>query len=413
MIKIQIADREGFRQQYLAMIHPSVIIRLKYLRTSLAHLLDPDSIQLDEIVPVKSFTKAIVDSSVKPARAAGAFNKNKYIETLKLYQEGATEIIHVDFVKLTNLIDHLLIEESESLRNLLIGEPLDIKGIHDQLFETFEIATKHEKDVMYLAFSYEDLGTEVRTYFYDQAISLYCAYCNISKANHRKNPKSGRIIDQYQLDHFFSQTDHPMLALSLFNLVPSDYVCNVPNKGKILFSDEFHLNPYVSGFKRDMVFKPLFDELGVHLEAIDLKIMVDRDSHKWKQFIGDADERDLAPDHGNINVFQLYGKYNDRDLLWEVNHLYNTYVSAAKNARSIQDILDIIEEGQNDRYLNIKIWYEQTSRKHFHEKDFGRLPHSKLYRDLLDHAFGVYAESLGEEVTGILEESYQTERGGE
>lgn len=413
MIKIQIADRERFRNEYFNLVHPLVVERLNLLSTALSHLNDPANIQVEEIVAVKTITKAIVESSVDPKPNNGAFNKGNYQATLQNYQEDAEEVIEMDFAKLIDLTDHLLAQQNGSLEGLLVGEPLGLKAAQDQLFYHFDITDETEKEVMSLAFSYGALGSEVRNFFYEKDISIYCAYCNIAKARHRDNAKTGAAIDQYHLDHFFSQTDHPMLGLSLFNLVPSDYVCNSVNKWQKPFSDILHLNPHVSGFKRDAVFQPIFDEMGEQLLGIDLSIKVARDSDKWKQFIGDEDERDLAPDHGNINVFQLYGKYNDNELLWQVNLLYNSYVSAARNDRSIQEILDLIEDDKNDRYKNIKDWYESLARTHFHENEFGKLPFSKLYRDLLDHAFGIYSESLGEEVGNILQESYLPEKGGE
>lgn len=413
MIKIQIPDREVFRKEFWSDFHPLVVERLGLLKMALSHLNDPANIPVDEIVRVKTITKAIVELSVKPKQENGAFNKGRYQTTLQNYLKNAKEVLEIDYAKLINLINYLLVLKNGSLENLLVGEPLGLKATQDYLFDYFDISSETEKEVMSLAFSYDVIGSKVRKFFYKKDISIYCAYCNIAKARHRDNTKTGAAIDQYHLDHFFNQADHPMLGLSLFNLVPSDYVCNSVNKLKKPFSDIFHLNPHVSGFKRDAVFEPVFNEMGEQLIGVDLSIKVARDSEKWKQFIGDEDERDLAPDHGNINVFQLHGKYNDNELLWQVKILYNSYINEARNNRSLQDILDLIENDENDRYKNIKHWYETLARTHFHENKFGNLPFSKLYRDLLDHAFGIYSESLGKEIVDILQDSYLPEKGGE
>ena len=199
-----------------------------------------------------------------------------------------------------------------------------------------------------------DLGKKVRAFFHGLTIFKTCSYCNTMKARHTNNRKTGKTADQFHLDHFFSQTDHPLLALSLYNLVPADPTCNVDNKSTILFTDTLHLNPYVSGFKRDMVFLPILDPLAETIQEIELKINVDRHSDRWKQLIGDEDELDIAIEHGNLNVFQIYTKYNDDDLYRQMDWLLSNYRKVARNERSLRDILDAIEEDKSDPYQNFK-----------------------------------------------------------
>ncbi|NML56763.1 hypothetical protein [Chryseobacterium cheonjiense] len=412
MIKIQLPKIDNFKTEYYNLIQPLVLERLRLLKISLSHLNDPDTVDDDDIGEVKTITKNIVDTMVKPKTPKSSFNKAVYKQKIRTYQTDAKEVIDVDFSKLIELTDYILDIGNDSLKTLIIGEPNLIKGFHDDLFASFDITERVSKDVMYEAFSYNFLGDEVKDFFYKKDISDYCSYCNISKAKHTNNPLTGKVVDQYHLDHFFSQVDHPMLAVSLFNLVPSDYVCNSANKGKLLFSDIFHLNPYISGFSRDLVFEPIFDEKE-EIVALDLKIKCPRDSERWKQFIGDQDLRDLAPEHGNVNVFQLFGKYNDENILWQVNKLYKTYKRAARNDRSLHELLEMLEDGQDDRYENIKNWYEDAVRTRFHENEFGKLAFSKLNRDLLDHAFAIYSEKLGEEIVELLLSSYLPEKGGQ
>lgn len=413
MIKLHIADIDVFRTEYYNLIQPLVIERLKLLKISLNHLNDPQNVDDDTIVDVKTITKNIVDSMVKPKTPKGSFNKQVYKNKVNSYRTDAKEVSEIEFESVIKLTELLLDPNSNSLETILIGGPLEIKAFHDDLFANFGIIDKLSKNVMYEAFSYDEFGSLVRDFFYRKDISNYCSYCNISKAKHTKNPATGKVVDQYHLDHFFSQFDHPMLALSLFNLVPSDYVCNSTNKGKILFSDLLHLNPYISGFSRDVVFEPLFDDLGTNIIELDLKLKCNRDSERWKQLIGDEDTRDLAPDHGNINVFQLHGKYNDENLLWQMTNLYQSFKRTARNNRSLSEFLELVDSGQKDSNNNIINWYQQLARTHFHEDDFGKLPFSKLHRDLLDHAFGVYSENLENEMIEFLVSSYLPQNGGQ
>lgn len=67
-----------------------------------------------------------------------------------------------------------------------------------------------------------------------------CPYCNQAFAfTVVGTAKSFRPT----LDHFFPKAEYPYLALSLYNLVPSCYVCNSSLKRDINFFDEEHLHP--------------------------------------------------------------------------------------------------------------------------------------------------------------------------
>lgn len=69
-----------------------------------------------------------------------------------------------------------------------------------------------------------------------------CPYCNLSYAHtiYRDADKKLRPT----LDHFFCKKDYPFLALSLYNLVPSCYICNSSLKGDENFFHKKHLYPF-------------------------------------------------------------------------------------------------------------------------------------------------------------------------
>ncbi|MGG0338135.1 hypothetical protein [Priestia aryabhattai] len=68
-----------------------------------------------------------------------------------------------------------------------------------------------------------------------------CPYCNRHYTSTLDCP-IGKT--RPQLDHFYSQEKYPYFALSLFNLVPSCYVCNSNLKRNNEFSYNTHLHPY-------------------------------------------------------------------------------------------------------------------------------------------------------------------------
>ena len=70
-----------------------------------------------------------------------------------------------------------------------------------------------------------------------------CPYCQqaVAFTIHRDSKtKSFRPT----LDHFYPKGEYPYLSLSIYNLIPSCYICNSSLKGKVDFFKEAHLHPY-------------------------------------------------------------------------------------------------------------------------------------------------------------------------
>lgn len=71
-----------------------------------------------------------------------------------------------------------------------------------------------------------------------------CAYCNkqyIMTAR-KSNGKKGITC---QFDHWFDKANHPILALSFYNLIPSCSICNGSVKSTSPFTTGTHLHPYI------------------------------------------------------------------------------------------------------------------------------------------------------------------------
>ncbi|SAL51078.1 hypothetical protein AWB71_02809 [Caballeronia peredens] len=78
----------------------------------------------------------------------------------------------------------------------------------------------------------------------EKAKRIICPYCNQAFAFTVVGTSTSF---RPTLDHFFPKADYPYLALSLYNLVPSCYVCNSSLKGKKNFFVEHHLHPLEDG----------------------------------------------------------------------------------------------------------------------------------------------------------------------
>lgn len=78
-----------------------------------------------------------------------------------------------------------------------------------------------------------------------------CTYCNrnytltISRDEENNRQNNETRITRPQFDHWFSQSQHPLLALSIYNLIPSCSTCNSDIKGSLEFSLEKHIHPHV------------------------------------------------------------------------------------------------------------------------------------------------------------------------
>lgn len=87
-----------------------------------------------------------------------------------------------------------------------------------------------------------------------------CLYCNqqytiafgASPDRPVQNLKLKNITAFLQFDHFFDKSTHPLLSMSLYNLVPS---CSVCNQKKSKTGYELSVHPYVRGLSETIFFR--------------------------------------------------------------------------------------------------------------------------------------------------------------
>jgi len=413
MIKIQISDIDTFKSDYLLKIKKHIVKRITNLKYAVSHLRDPDHINNNERSSAKYSTKHIIDLIRDKVIDINDLKVAEYKNTLLNYKNGAV-VKAIDLEPLSVFLDYLLDDTNNSLNDLLICAPENLFTKNTKLLNDFNINEEIYIKILKNAFLYDrTIGEKIREFFHEKNIINCCPYCNMASSLFSTNEVTKKIADQHHLDHFFDKATYPLLSLSVFNLVPSDFVCNSANKLEIHFSDELHLNPYISGFKNDMKFEPIMEAFGEEVQSISLKLHADRDSDIWKQLIGDEDFQDLAPEHGNVNVFQLHKKYNNSGILFKTKKLVKKFRNLAANELSIRNILDEIENNPEENYQNFKDWYEDEIMTKFHQKDFGEVIFSKLNRDVLDFVFDNYPENFHESVNNILSNSYHPAYGGE
>jgi len=74
------------------------------------------------------------------------------------------------------------------------------------------------------------LQPKISKYFEDNGNIHTCYFCNIDFINSFKTRKN-ETKNGFTLDHFLDKATYPFLALSIYNLIPSCYVCNSKVKG--------------------------------------------------------------------------------------------------------------------------------------------------------------------------------------
>lgn len=106
---------------------------------------------------------------------------------------------------------------------------------------------------------------------YDLATKLdihTCTYCNREYTFVFKNKLGGKgMVPQF--DHWYAKKDHPLLALSFFNLIPSCATCNTIKKD-IAMSTREHLHPYINkNISKSYAFNLWLKEIGVPEISLD------------------------------------------------------------------------------------------------------------------------------------------------
>ena len=100
------------------------------------------------------------------------------------------------------------------------GNKSDINNLYITIYEAFGSVADSQKN-----------GMSMRVRIVKNADLTVCPYCNRDYINCRADNVSGA-----QLDHFFSRSDYPIFAVSLYNLIP---VCANCNRVKSAQNDEF------------------------------------------------------------------------------------------------------------------------------------------------------------------------------
>ncbi len=104
-----------------------------------------------------------------------------------------------------------------------------------------------------------------------------CTYCNRSYTSTVIVKNTGEKIIRPTLDHWFPQSQYPLLAVSFQNLIPSCYNCNSSIKGAVDLNLTDHIHPYVDQdqireFKFGYFYSGKLDEYRISIQDINYKV---------------------------------------------------------------------------------------------------------------------------------------------
>ncbi|RAS75718.1 hypothetical protein [Priestia endophytica] len=195
-----------------------------------------------------------------------------------------------------------------------------------------------------------------------------CPYCNRSFVTTlQKNGKKTRAV----LDHYYAKALYPYLALSLYNLIPSCYVCNSSFKGDIdLYRDEA-IYPYEEEFLNLATFKTDFN---------------DKDSYDYRYLLGLSKEFKISFEINTQNE-ELQRKIKKSIETFALEDMYNTHLDIVKdlirsgivnNKSRIDEIYKQFPDIFNNRGEVMQSLYGN----YINEKELGKRPFSKLTKDI-------------------------------
>ena len=395
MIKIEIPDKEERKKDFLARLKPLIKKRAKLMILSLKHLdggvIDVNEVELNQYryLTWKIVNKLTIGNFVEKEEFKKTQYKNTIANCLTNRKKGS-ELQKVNFNDFFQFLTDLLDPNKKLLDRILVCEASQLNNTNEYILNRYNFFGNSNRYIIKLIFDYENeiIGNCIKDFFRTNEFVNYCPYCNITEVIFTETPKGTRVGTFHQLDHFFDKGKHPLLACSFFNLIPSDSTCNGSvNKGKILFTDEFHLNPYIRGFNKDLVFQPII--IGNNVSEIKVKINSPKGSTIRKQMLGSSEE--LNEDNlgnnvhkeGNVNVFTLSTKYRNR----------------TKKAQTILDIIKAKDNGMNgikkmlirmkglDKKIVYVNWYQGKMQTSFIAKKFNDTAFSKFNRDIHDYYY--------------------------
>lgn len=140
----------------------------------------------------------------------------------------------------------------KNLHAIICSKPRDLifkEDILCQMFTEFGYYTKEDFNTeckkLFVMSGYESYFYSNLNYPLAESLDIHtCTYCNrqYTMVMRKSDGEKGMVP---QFDHWFSKNEHPLLALSFYNLIPSCGICNSSIKSTAKMCLNSHLHPYI------------------------------------------------------------------------------------------------------------------------------------------------------------------------
>lgn len=308
--------------------------------------------------------KSLLNQILKPVKKI----KNEK-EVLKLKYKKNRKTVPVSLSVILDSLKFLLTKIDFLIgENFEVGTARKVKEYNDILFQCKKIYFLAER-----IFDYEwfrDLpANSWGAYMLTKELNINCCpYCN-AQYTFTITGKGNIKLIRPQLDHFLPKSQHPLLALSFYNLIPCCSNCNSSLKGSTTVSHYTHFSPYAKNKTHSntrFTYIPGDYDASVGLnQNIKVELLY----------------------NGNIKNARLKTRVNNTIKLLSLNDLYSLYTD------TVQEIIQK-RHYTSDKYIKmtqntfkaLKLSNEDAYRlafgNYYNEEEFSKRPLSKLTKDL-------------------------------
>jgi hypothetical protein len=310
---------------------------------------------------------------IKIKRDFDDLSKKHFLELKPLFEKRINEMDLVSEKDLNKFLE-------DNIEKIIISKPEELLKLETEYLKikSFSQTIKFTKSIKSISYIFDYVffreaksfpayyTTKYNSFILSKLLNInVCPYCNRNFTN-TVFKKSGEKITRPDFDHFFSQKDHPILALSFYNLIPSCQICNSRLKGDTEFNLKDYFHPYINGFEDEVSFNYLPNStLGAYGVQDKFSIFFEEKSHKYSDKLKSSQEVFKYKE-----IYEYHG-----DIIEEL---------VAKIYKGSQTYLDSVRASFPGLNISEKEMYRLAYGNYMDEKDHEKRPFAKLTKDIFD-----------------------------
>ena len=188
------------------------------------------------------------------------YNIKQHTTIIDLHFDGLNVILKRRINK-SSINKHLKEFLNTNLKSILISDQNTLQMLNRRFKSHLNYSPKLDSKIRtifnYVQFSKKKPGNGYDAYKLASNLNIRtCLYCNRNYTLTVVEPtKKNNKITRPEFDHFFNQAENPLLALSLFNLIPCCKTCNSSLKKVIAFDLDNYLHPYKDNITNHYCYK--------------------------------------------------------------------------------------------------------------------------------------------------------------